>query len=580
MLRLHKPDEIDYRIPVNPVIGSDTGRNAPTEEELVSMQVNRVYRNRSEEFKKAKQDENLPGASELFLQITRDIVFIFDNTGLILDASRRACDFLGYSLQEISYYNLCDIFQFRQNSETGILNFIKEDSVPFEAFLITSSTLRVPAELQSYFIQYNGKKAGMIIVSLLQDEVHTEGEEELQQQVRQLRKKINELEQGDGQNKLPDSNLMKTNFLSNMSHEIRTPMNAIIGFSNLLDDPGINADLVKEYSAVIRSSSMNLLRILDNILELSQVESTKLTLNRNNTFLPQFFNDILCTHQEMVSSMEKDIKLELSFPSTLTEEVYIDQLRLKQVFSNLLHNAIKYTESGTVVFGYSPLDNCQLDFFVSDQGIGIPDDEVDTVFNRFWHGDHKLNRKYGGTGLGLTITRCLVEKMGGTIRVKSIEGKGSKFSFTLPASLVEYTDQPVKLNTIDDSAEVKCGYRFLVAEDEEVNYFLVREILGQLGITPVWVRNGEDVVSKLRHEKFDLVLMDMKMPGMNGFDATRIIREFDPEIPIIALTAYAMENDRKRCIDAGCNNYLAKPVMRDDLFSMLMQYCKGEIKPD
>ncbi|MFN8208625.1 MAG: response regulator [Bacteroidales bacterium] len=552
-------------------------RNVPSEEELISMQVNRVFRNTSGEPADDRQPSDLPEVGDLLLRVTGDLVFVTDSTGIILDASKNACNFLGYSLEEIRYFNLNEIFSFSKNAVNGVLDYVREEASSFEASMVTAKNACIPVVLQGYYVRFRGSKARMIHADILAQQSEKGGEQALDNQTRQLSERIIDNERGAIQKSGFDPDLLKTSFLSNMSHEIRTPMNAIVGFANLLDDPGITPDLAKEYTAIIRSSSQNLMLIMDNILELSQVESAKFTINRKNTFLPQLFKDMMNTFREIVSSMEKTILLEVSLPSAFTVDVNIDQLRVKQVFSNLLHNAIKFSENGTIVFGCKSFSGSEVEFFVSDQGIGIPKEEVDSVFNRFWHGNHKLNRKYGGTGLGLTISRCLVEKMGGTIHVESIEGKGSVFSFTLPAGITEYTDHPVQIHSISEIPKAECDHRFLVAEDEEVNFFLLREMLGQFGITPVWARNGEDVVTMVREEKFDLVLMDMKMPGINGFEATRIIREFDADLPIIALTAYAMEEDRQHCLDAGCNNYLAKPVMRDDLFSMIRQYCKGEM---
>jgi signal transduction histidine kinase len=455
---------------------------------------------------------------------------------------------------------------------SGALNYFGKGQEPFEATLITASHLNLSAEIRSYPVIYGGKQAGMIIAKDLTERSHNEELiAKLADQIRQLESTL--LLKSGNESGHVDSSLMKSSFLANMSHEIRTPMNAIIGFSNLLNVQGLSSDQVREYTAVIRSSSGNLLRIIDNILEISRIESNELEINKVPSLLPDLFIEIKESNHELIESMEKEIQLNLILPPGASEKFIVDHIRLKQVLSNLLHNAIKFTEYGHVSFGFRFIDPGYIEFFVEDTGIGIPDDEMSSVFERFWHGDNNLNLKYGGTGLGLTISKHLVERMGGVMEVSSQQGSGSRFSFILPASPAPREKRENTGATAFSSPETLPGIKLLVVEDEEVNFFLIREMINSLDATLLWARNGEEAIQLARQESVDLVLMDIKMPGMSGFDATRIIKTEYPNLPVIAQTAYAMENDRLRCMEAGCDNYISKPIMKDSLLGMIRMYC-------
>jgi PAS domain S-box-containing protein len=541
-----------------------------------SMSINRISGNREDSFRRNETNcrEMVHTFTEGILKGSNDLILIYDLTGIIVDASEQACAYLGYSRKELCTISITDILEVKSNSNESVLSYLPGGTGPFEASLISASKLKIPAEIRSIPLEYSGKPVRMIIARDLTERSHNE------EVIHKLVARIHLLEsqlplenanQGRG---LDHGSILKSSFVANMSHEIRTPMNAIIGFANLLNDPGIHPDQIKEYTAVIRSSGGNLLRIIDNILEISRIEGKELEINKVYTDLEHLFNEIKESTTELIESMEKEICLNLVIPVLQHPKFPVDHIRLRQVISNLLHNAIKFTEQGQVDFGYTISDKGSVEFFVRDTGIGIPNDETDSVFERFWHGDNNLISKYGGTGLGLTISKHLVERMGGTITVKSAPGVGSEFKFTL-----DNVDLPSRVESIVPAWDTVKNenlpdLNILVVEDEEINFILIREMISMLNPKLVWARNGDDAIKIISQQPFDLVLMDIKMPGLSGFEATRRIKALRPDIPVIAQTAYALENDRKKCLEAGCDNYLAKPILKESLLGMIKLYSR------
>ena len=361
------------------------------------------------------------------------------------------------------------------------------------------------------------------------------------------------------------SDRLKSAFLANMSHEIRTPLNAIVGFSELLAESTDPAEKT-EYWRIIESNNELLLRLINDILDLSKIESGIFERKPERVNLAQVCNELYLMIQPKVVNPDVEFRLDRFHPDCW---VFLDSNRLKQVWMNFLTNAIKCTKSGYIKIGYS-VERKGIRIYVEDSGTGIPKELHDKVFGRF----QKLNEFAQGTGLGLAISKAIIEAAGGEIGFTSEQGVGSTFWAWLPgeASIQEYTDvlgsssaeRSASLSGIDES-----DMKILVAEDNDSNYSLVRHILRDYDLTRV--DNGVDAVEKIRSEKFNLVLMDMKMPVMGGLEATRKIREFNADVPIVALTANAFDSDRASAIDAGCNAFLAKPLKRSqllDLFSM------------
>lgn len=358
------------------------------------------------------------------------------------------------------------------------------------------------------------------------------------------------------------SDRLKSAFLANMSHEIRTPLNAIVGFSELMvtcDDP----EEKKEYINIIQSNNELLLRLINDILDLSKIESGILDRKRETFNLAKVCNELYTMIQPKITNPDVEFQMDNSSPDCW---IFLDRSRLKQVWMNYLTNAIKCTKSGYIKMGYS-IEREGIRIYVEDSGVGIPEELQERVFGRF----QKLNEFAQGTGLGLAISRAIIEGAGGEVGFTSTPGIGSTFWAWIPCEISTQKEHnptislplqhQLSLNEID-----KKELKILIAEDNDSNYSLVQHILKSYHLTHV--QNGAEAVNKVREEEFDLVLMDMKMPVMGGLEATRKIREFNNRIPIIALTANAFDADRISALDAGCNEFLAKPLKKSQLLEL------------
>lgn len=359
------------------------------------------------------------------------------------------------------------------------------------------------------------------------------------------------------------SDRLKSAFLANMSHEIRTPLNAIVGFSELMvhcDDPAEK----EEYWNIIDSNNELLLRLINDILDLSKIESGILDRKREKFNLAQVCSELYTMIQPKVTNPNVEFRLDNSHPDCW---IFLDRNRLKQVWMNFLSNAVKCTKSGYIKMGYS-IEKEGIRIYVEDTGAGIQKQLQDRVFGRF----QKLNEFAQGTGLGLAISKAIVEAAGGKIGFRSEPGSGSIFWAWIPCEVciqgqTDPIDQPQAKAQFVHNGISEEKIKILVAEDNDSNYSLVRHILKDYNL--IRVENGVEAIEKIRYEKFNLVLMDLKMPVMGGLEATRRIREFNTEIPIIALTANAFDSDRISAIDVGCNAFLAKPVKRKQLLELL-----------
>jgi len=371
----------------------------------------------------------------------------------------------------------------------------------------------------------------------------------------------------------------KADFLANMSHEIRTPMNAIIGMTYLArqSDP---TSKQQNYLTKIDNAAQSLLGIINDILDFSKIEAGKLELEQIQFSLDKVMSslaDIVCHKAE-----EKGLEIVFSVDQGLPTQLIGDPLRLGQILINLVNNAIKFTEHGEIVVKVAQVDVAgRLIFTVSDTGIGMTPEQVANLFQSFSQADTSITRKYGGTGLGLSISRQLCELMGGEIRVESEPGKGSTFTFTANFCVADFFGreqpcpdcEPCQTASLHDSAEL-AGRKILLVEDNEINCELATELMTDLGLSVTIANNGSEAVGRIAMESFDLVLMDIQMPVMDGLTATRLIRSDDRfrRLPIIAMTAHAMSGDRERSLEAGMNDHITKPIAPDKLTETLLRW--------
>ena len=385
----------------------------------------------------------------------------------------------------------------------------------------------------------------------------------------QANKKLKEYEEKT-QQALKESR-MKSLFLANMSHEIRTPLNAIEGFSRIMAETDSPEERMK-FMEIIESNNSRLLSLVNEILDLSRVESGEIEIKKAPTDLGNLMTSI---QQIFKFRCPETIKFTFSKPE-MTVVMNTDENRLTQVFSNLISNALKHTTKGAITYGFQVSDDGQhIEFFVKDTGSGIDPSFIDHIFDAYASKDAEQQKGYG---LGLALCKIIVEKMEGKIRVESKLGEGSKFIFSMPfhgtignmttSSRTQMNMRTLRVSEHANGANMKT---ILVAEDEESNFELVRIVL-QKRYHLVRARNGIQAVTKSEDEKPDLILMDIRMPGMDGLDATRIIKEVNSNIPIIALSAYAFEENIREAKAAGCDDFLAKPFRVEDLIEIIKKY--------
>ncbi|GGK70939.1 response regulator [Rufibacter glacialis] len=364
---------------------------------------------------------------------------------------------------------------------------------------------------------------------------------------------------------------VKEQFLANMSHEIRTPMNGILGLSEVLAKTALTQSQ-KEYLQGIHTSANNLMVIINDLLDFSKIEAGKITFEVIPFELKKLIKQLLDILEIRANDQKNSLKL--LFDVDIPPLVEGDPFRLSQILNNLLGNAIKFTKNGIIRLHVEILaedeDQLLVEFTVKDNGIGIPEEKLVTIFEKFTQGSSDTTRKFGGTGLGLSIAKELVEAQGGTLSVQSEVGKGSSFQFVLPFKKIALKPAPSSASShlSPQNREVLRHTRILLAEDNSVNQLLVKKVLQDYGVQVTVANNGLEALEHLRQHAFDLILMDMQMPEMDGYETMQHIRQHSSEvqdIPIIALTAHASGSETKKCLAAGANAFVSKPFKEEDL---------------
>lgn len=372
--------------------------------------------------------------------------------------------------------------------------------------------------------------------------------------------------------KAEENERLKSIFLQNMSHEIRTPMNGIIGFLSLLKEPDLDSQSREKYIDIVNKSGKRLLTTINNIIEISKIDSRQIEIRTSEVDLIEITN----FYYNFFLPQAREKNLEFKLNCTVPREkgnIITDKFILDNILTNLINNALKFTNKGIVELGNS-LENGQVKFYVKDSGVGIPKERQNAIFERFVQANLNMTRAHEGSGLGLAIVKAYVEILAGEIWVESEEGKGSTFFFTFPyipaknTSTEDYEAPPMQL----EGEHLK----ILIAEDDNISFLFIQQILNRPEISLLRAINGEQVVELARENPdLSLILMDIKMPVKSGIEATKEIRKFNPDVPIIAQSAYSFAEDQEKAIRAGCNDYITKPINKNNLFKIIRSYSRG-----
>jgi PAS domain S-box-containing protein len=371
-----------------------------------------------------------------------------------------------------------------------------------------------------------------------------------------------------------ESDKLKSAFLANLSHEIRTPMNGIMGFANLLKSTNLQDQKRQEFIDIIQQSGKRMLNIIDELVDIAKVEANQAKVVMQEVVV----NEILEYQYSFFSQAATEKGLELRLRKALPDNesvIITDPDRLSQILTNLINNAIKFTMQGAITFGYE-MRNDSFQFFVSDTGIGIETHLKDKVFERFRQAELHIARKYEGAGLGLSIAKAYIELMGGHIWVDTEKDKGTTFYFALPRKGIEEVKEELDNADGDQKQGIPDNISVLVAEDDEASFMLFKEIVSGEGVALLRAYNGKEALDILEaNNQVDIVLMDIKMPVMNGYEATKLIKAKYPGLPVVIQSAFTSERNRQRALEAGCDAYLAKPIKEEKLYGVFAKLLKA-----
>ncbi|MBN1253181.1 MAG: response regulator [Bacteroidales bacterium] len=403
------------------------------------------------------------------------------------------------------------------------------------------------------------------------NEEFTAQNEELSENYKEIQETNKEL--ALAKEKAEESNRLKTEFLNNMSHEIRTPLNGIIGFSNLLNKASLNDEKKKNYINIINNSGLQLLRVIDDILEISKLETKQVKIIKTKVNL----NDILLNLFSIFDIKAKEKNIRLFLKKGLSDNqsiIYIDESKLFKILSNIIENSLKFTNSGFIEIGYKKIEN-SIEIYVKDTGIGININNQEIIFEHFSQEEKEISQKVGGLGLGLSIAKENAELIGGKITLISEKSKGSTFFITIPYQPAY--DANTETISTEKSLNKKKEYTILIAEDEEVNYIYIETLLEEFEhkINFIHAKNGIEAIDFCKKSpNINLILMDIKMPVLNGYKAAKEIRNLYPEIPIIAQNAYSTSDEKNKALKSGCDDFISKPISEKALINMINKHLK------
>ncbi len=529
-----------------------------------------------------KAEESLQQSEEkyrLLAETTQDIILLHNMDGQIIYINQAGIDFAGVDP--------------RAQSNEKITNFVDPESLKdlkkryakrkkgdnttfsYESKFFNKHGVAVAFEVNSTPLVRNGELSEILVVARDITE-RKKAENQLKRKNNELSVSLKHIQEINNQleiakEKAEESDRLKSAFLANMSHEIRTPMNGILGFANLLKTPQISSQEQLEYISIIEQSGERMLNIINDLIDISKVESGQMEIIISTVDINKIMNYLFTFF--LPEAEKKGIRF--SFKNTIANNslsTKTDKEKLIAILTNLIKNAIKYTQKGSIEYGYQ-LKNDFIEFYVKDTGIGIQKEKQKTIFNRFVQADLSMTNPYDGAGLGLAITKAYTEMLGGKIRLKSEVGKGSVFYFTIPYSATQKNNEPKTKSSLQVDKANFSNLTILIAEDDPIGMNFLSNLFQNKCKHLLLAHTGYEAVEMCRqHNNIDLILMDIKMPEMDGYTATKKIREFNQDVIIVAQTAYALSGDKNKALDAGCNEYIAKPVNFQELSGIAKKY--------
>lgn len=509
-----------------------------------------------------------------FFENSPDAVFVLEKGGSIVAVNSRACTFVKMKKEELLTKTIYDLAPEDQHADVrkNLNLWFSGKMKRCEGFSQASDGVITPIEMTGNLLKLHGHPALQIHARDIS--IRKEAEEKLYA-ARQLAEESKEMAE-NATEMAEAASQAKSEFLANMSHEIRTPLNGIVGMTELLGDSPLTDEQQNCIETILQSTT-GLLNIINHVLDISKIEAGQMDVRPSSIDLRGLCSKVYGLFR--APAKQNDVRLHCDCLDNVPLYVEGDEGLIEQVVINLVGNAIKFTHKGSITLNIEcrqkGADGAELHFQVIDTGIGVSKEKQKTVFEKFTQADGSTKRMYGGTGLGLAICKQLIELMGGTIGLISSPGHGSTFFFSLTLPQASHPAKQKEPQTDKAPEVLRAGITVLLVEDNKVNQTVALAILRKAGCQVDAVENGQDAIQQVAQKNYDIVLMDCQMPVMDGFEATAQIRAMGgaiAQIPIIAITAHAMKDDREKCIDSGMNDYISKPVNRNELVALINQY--------